>query len=64
MVIRKFARAAKILNDSSTEYAETFHFKLSSPRPPRLGGELSETFVIFVVNQPMRTITIEVLNGI
>jgi hypothetical protein len=37
---------------------------LSPPRPPRLGGELFETFVtfvLFVVNKPF---TLEVLNGI
>jgi hypothetical protein len=42
MVIRKFARAAKILNDSSAEYAEIFVSNSPSPRPQRLRGELSE----------------------
>jgi hypothetical protein len=45
--IQKFAQGVKILMHSSTEFAEfgeSNNENLFTPRPPRLGGEISEPY--------------------
>jgi len=38
------------INRRGTEHTEIFYFKLSPPRPQRLRGDLSESFVLSFEN--------------
>jgi len=62
----KFAQAAEILKDSSTEFAEFGVFlnqEIFSPRPPRLSGEISEflfTTAMGVVSNRVARLTFDI----